>query len=473
MSNLIKTSLLWSFLNVFISRGSALSLRLFCGALLLPAEFGTYSYLNIVIGLTLIIVDFGLGNSFVQRDVIKDRLKTISSLFWVSVVIGFTIFTICIFLDFLDFLDNSKTEDFNYVYTVCGLVPLMYSFSVAQSAMLMRRMKIKQLAKLETACMLFSVLLASLLFFLHPSVLSLISQQIIYHVLRSFVIIKFTKAVPINFFDPNMIKNLLAYGLWTFLSRLLFFFRMNLSTMILIFFSSKPSVGLFSMSFLVTEVLRQQIAAVVDRVMFPVFSRHQTDPNFINKLYMKLNHLMISIFYPIFGTLFIFSDIIVNKLFGDSWLGLDSSIRVMCFSCFIFATFGPCANVMQAIGKAKTLFKISLISLLFFGVPSSIILVYFLGPVGAASAFVFTFFIQRIASFWIIKQKIGVSISEILQNHIEVLCLLILLTLVTGVISSVWISLIIVSLLSGIFTAFKLYIFFIRFKQDGEQRSWS
>ena len=52
---------------------------------------------------------------------------------------------------------------------------------------------------------------------------------------------------------------------------------------------SSSQLGIYSMAYSISSVFPQQINAVVQRVMFPSFSRMQADNNLLGEAYCKLS----------------------------------------------------------------------------------------------------------------------------------------------------------------------------------------
>lgn len=411
----------WNILNVISSRGVVILTRLLFGLILLPSEFGTYSAILVAVGLMLATVDFGLYNALIQKKFHTGFVRGLHSVFWLCFAAGIVALIFCFSL--LNPL-LSEMEGYTGSQFLCGLAGLtvfFYAMSVVPSALLIRRLRVGQLGKNEIIATLLSVVPAVMVYLAEPSILGLILQQLLYHLSRTILIWCNVRWRPKLIFRRLDVASLMSFGLFTAVSRLVFVLRMSLPVMVSAFIIDAGVAGIFSMAFMLTETIRQQVATIIDKIMFPIYSKNQEDIHSLKIIYLRVAASLMFVMYGIFGLGSIIAPLLINNYFDSSWNHLYECFQVLCVVGFIFAALGPSAEIMQGLGHAKKLFKIVLCVFIFCALPLTFLLTYFYGIIGASVSFLISFLLQRLITFGYVKIVLSVSWYDLVRLHVPML----------------------------------------------------
>src|SRR5690606_19369025 len=92
--------------------------------------------------------------------------------------------------------------------------------------------------------------------------------------------------------------------------------------------SAQP-LGLYSLAFQMTDLVKSKVVTIVTKVMYPVYAKIQDDRELVCKYYedvIKFNFLMIA---PIMCILIIFSHELVSLVFGEKWEASVPLVRIL------------------------------------------------------------------------------------------------------------------------------------------------
>ncbi|MFB0923823.1 MAG: oligosaccharide flippase family protein, partial [Vicingaceae bacterium] len=83
---MIKKGILWEFIGKIFKQGIGFIISIFLARLLSPEEFGLISMVMVIVPITQVFMDMGLGAALIQKKVVSQNL--FSSVFWLNIIIG-------------------------------------------------------------------------------------------------------------------------------------------------------------------------------------------------------------------------------------------------------------------------------------------------------------------------------------------------------------------------------------------------
>ena len=87
----------WSVIDQIVRQFVNLVISAFLSRLLTPNEFGLLGMVTVAIGFLYIFKDFGLGASIIHQS--EPSTKSIDSVFWVNIAMGFSIGVFLLFAE--------------------------------------------------------------------------------------------------------------------------------------------------------------------------------------------------------------------------------------------------------------------------------------------------------------------------------------------------------------------------------------
>ena len=113
------------------------------------------------------------------------------------------------------------------------------------------------------------------------------------------------------------------------------------------------ALGLYQLSYTLSNLPATEITHVVSRVTFPAYSKLQEDLPRVRSAYLKVLQFISFLSFPLAGAIFIFLPDFVSIFLGDKWTPMVPAAQVLVMAGLlrsIAATTGP---IFHALGKPK------------------------------------------------------------------------------------------------------------------------
>jgi PST family polysaccharide transporter len=343
------------------------STTLFLASVLSSKDFGLMAMSMVIIGFVEVFKDLGTGSAIIQ---IKEaRSDLISSLFWVNVCFGFILATVVFLLApfIASFFSNTSIKD---LLRVLAITFFISSLSIVNKSVLEKNLQFDKLAKAELFAVLVGAVTAVIFAVNNYGVWSLVFQTIASSIMLAVSLWIYTSWKPQLIINLNEVKsvagfsaNLVGYNIFNYFIR-------NLDYILIGKFLGDQVLGHYYLVYKIMLYPVQNITAVISRVMFPVYSKLQSEISKFNIAYIQSAGIISLITFPLMFGLFAVSDSFVNVFFLDNWdvsllgtlLMILAPIGLVQSVC---ATTGP---VYMAMGRTDWLFRWGIFSGLFVGI---------------------------------------------------------------------------------------------------------
>lgn len=372
--------------------------------LLTPEIYGLVAIAYIVIAFAGYFVRLGVGTALVQ----KEDLKSEDINFAITFSMGIGIVSAIILALFSPIISLLFTKpDSHSVIAAMSLSLCFASFSSTLIGLLRRKMMFKFLSIVSIGQILFSGLFSIIMAWLGCGVWSLVWPLIISQLLVSIVFFlkvksSFELLFRMSFSDQN---HILKFGSKYTLISILEFFGSNLDTIFIGRFFSASQLGMYDRAYKLAYLPSQTLITSITNVMFPVFSRLQTQMEKFKETQIKL-----FLFIGLLSTCIAIGMVpatkdIVLVLFGPQWLDSIPILNILLFAVpfdFMVASIGL---TFDATNKLKEKIIIQIITLIFLIMGMFFLYIY--GPIGIATALtlshilrflIYTFYNQKLFS---------------------------------------------------------------------------
>lgn len=412
----------WNATDVFIKYGFQFVVKLILARLLLPEHFGLVGMAVVFTGLIKVISEMGLSAGLIQK---KD--SELEPIYYDTIFWGSLIFKVVLFLLVILFIAPATVwfydEEALYSIVVTLSIPLLFSpFNIIHRVILSRELNFKAIAKVEIISSIIGGFSAIVMAILGFGVWSIIFNGIISSFLTTFLMWSVTKWIPKLRFSLIVLKDILAYSIYILLNSVLRYFSSNIDYLLIGRLLGAELLGVYTIAFMLTDMLRGRIFSVLNKVLFPVFSKMQHDLKLIHDYYLETIKYNAIICFPIYTIFIIQADLIILVGFGDSWIGAINPLRILSIASLVFILVGTPHEVMKAIGKPDISFKISLYNTIFIVFPSLILGIIFLGINGAALGVLLYTITSRLAYQFYMWRMVNIEIKEVFKAIIPALC---------------------------------------------------
>jgi O-antigen/teichoic acid export membrane protein len=207
---------------------------------------------------------------------------------------------------------------------------------------------------------------------------------------------------------------LFAFTKWILGGKILRFLTLNGVEIIIGRLRGPEAVGLYGIANEVAYLPSSEIAAPINRVLFPSFSTIAQDQNRLRDAFAKVVAVTALVSMPAaFGILAV-SESLVYVVFGEQWMPAAPILAVLALVGLLDATNTLVEPVLMARGALRSL------SYVFMGnamilVPSAILLVSSVGAIGAAYAMLLSGFAAMLMYYFAGKKQTGFGFRNLVQ----------------------------------------------------------
>ncbi len=254
-------------------------------------------------------------------------------------------------------------------------------------------------------------------------------------------------------FDKELIKKISKYSIFvteTTAASLILYYTDILS---LTYFSDLKSVGLYSVALPTAKVL-MYFPRAIGGMLLPLSAELwiKKQEMLLTEGLKLLYKYSIILIVPLVCIMFSFADLLITVLYGKDYVLASDAMRILSIGMIFAIIYGINVNFFAGIGKPQLTAKITYIAA-FFNFITNIILIPFIGILGAALATTLSYFIMMLMGLIEIKKliKIYYPIKIWVKTLIAGVLFTIMILILKQVISlNIWLETAIVLLISSV-----------------------
>ncbi len=355
----LKSNSIISVLSLFFQSGYSAFLgliaNLFLTILLTPAIFGIYIIVLALISLLNYFSDIGLSASLIQRETIsRDDVKTAFTVQQLLVIA-----TVCIGFIGSNFVQSfyNLPQEGVFLYWTLLLGFFLSSLKTIPSVFLERKIQYQKIVFVQiienTAFYLTVIILA----YLHFGLLSFAYGVLIRSILGVIIIYSISFWMPTIGINKKSLRHLISFGLPFQSISFLALFKDDLVNLFLGKVIGFAGLGYIGWAKKWGEAPLRIIMDSLSRVMFPVFSRVQTDKERLKRVVEKVLRYQTMILFPASVGMYLLMPSFVKIIPRyEKW-----EVAVPLFFIFVISSFfssfsTPFINLFNALGKVKVSF---------------------------------------------------------------------------------------------------------------------
>lgn len=211
--------------------------------------------------------------------------------------------------------------------------------------------------------------------------------------------------------DVKTIRAVLFFGLPIGLSAIVGIINSNIDKFVIGFFYDNQVFAVFTNGAYEIPIIGL-IGASIFGVAIPRIKQLYSDNKLkdLNDLWLRIGRMMCTLIIPIGTGLILFSDVVVNILYSAKYS--EATLIFAVYQTVFFVRVYSYGSIFVAAGKSK-LYMINTIISFVFNFILDIVLVKFMGPVGAAIATVITTYFLMMLQIWQIGNILGKKIHEV------------------------------------------------------------
>ncbi len=318
--------------------------------ILSPSQFGIFGVAILATALLEVFTETGVNVILVQEK--EDIKKYINSAWIISIVRGVLI-ALVIFSSAPFIANFFKSPESKILLQIISVVPLIRGFVNPFSVKFQKYLEFHKEFWYRFVIFLVDAIVSISFAFITKNAMSLVFGLIagaLLEVILSFLLIK---PVPYLSFNKEYITKIFHRGKWVTLSGIFNYLYHNADNIMVGKILGIASLGLYEMAYRISLLPITEVADVVQKVVFPVYTKISGDKERLRKAFAK-TLISVSIFSIPFGiTIFLFAKDIVLLLLGAQWVSIIPVLRILSIFGVIRAISGSSSALFLSVSKQE------------------------------------------------------------------------------------------------------------------------
>lgn len=170
--------------------------------------------------------------------------------------------------------------------------------------------------------------------------------------------------------DVGKARELYSFGRWMFASAVLVFLLTQGDDVFVGKLLGAAALGLYQMAYTISNLPSTELTSVLNRVTFPAFSKVQSNPTRLRRLFLRSFSIAAAVAIPIAGEIFVLAEELTWVLLGPQWMPMVPTMQVLAVWGCIRALGGSTSPLLQALGRPHliTLFHLIMVVLLIISI---------------------------------------------------------------------------------------------------------
>ena len=205
--------------------------------------------------------------------------------------------------------------------------------------------------------------------------------------------------------------DLINFSKWLFINNLSYFFNQRAADFIIGKMLGSHGLGVYSLSYEISNMPTSEIAAPINRAVFPGYAKMAHDIKELRKGYLNVLSVLALIAMPVGVGIALTSKYIVPVLLGNNWNESIPVIQILAIFGALNVIQNNCGTVYLALGDSRlaTIFSVSFSVLLILFI---ILLIPGKGVMGVAWAYLITSGITVPVNFFIVAKVLGLNLKD-------------------------------------------------------------
>ena len=349
----------WNLLTQVIGLGSRLAVGIVLARLLTPHQFGIAGMALVFTNLLTLFTDVALGAALIQRAELSEADR--STVFWVTVGLGLTFSAIAVALSgtVAAFFGQPEVAP---LFAALAASFFLNALSSVQTALATRELAYRRLQIREITAVLTGAAVGVVAAAGGLGAWAIVLQSIAISAVSAVLIWSLSPWRPKWVFSRDSLHDLGTFGAKLFGSRILGYINLNGDNLLVGRFLGSSALGIYSLAYNVMFTPMIRIGLPFQQVVFPAYSRLQSDPARLAAAWVRTKRLSVSLLAPGFVAFLVVAPDLVPVVFGAKWHGAVLVLQLLCVAGVGHAFVTLNWSVLQARGQAGVLLALNLVS---------------------------------------------------------------------------------------------------------------
>jgi O-antigen/teichoic acid export membrane protein len=400
----------WKIAAEVVTQVTRITVLLILARILTPADFGTVAIVFAFVMFVPVLADLGLGASLIQRPTLSETER--ATVFWTSLPLGtsFMLLGIAVSWPLAALFDKPSLQPLFAVFSISFLIA---SLSSVPNALLMRDMHFRSLELRVIASTLCGGAATIAFAFAGFGAAALVGGELIGRLVSLVALWSLCRWRPSLHFSWSALRELLAFGGSILGAHLLVQFAQSMQTLLVGRLLGPSALGRLSVAQTLVLLPSSRIAAPIQEVMFPAFSRMQSEPRRVLNAWNRVNQVTMSIALPALVGLVILAPEFTDVVLSARWAGTEQVIRALALSGAALALQRLTFSVLASLARTGSLIWIGWATLVSTAVAIGV--GYHWGLTATAFALSIQAIGIQLATMWLGAHAVGATLGDVLR----------------------------------------------------------
>lgn len=402
--------ILWNFTEQLITRGIVIVVTLLLARFLVPADFGLVAMMAVFIAVAGNLMDSGFKQALIRK---QDASQVdFNTAFYTNLALGglayLLLFNAAPFI--AGFYEETRLTD---LIRVAGIVILINSFQVVQSAILNRALNFKAQLKATVPANIISGITAVVLAYIGWGVWALIAQMLIAAFLVTVFLWSMKLWRPTLTYSIQSLNDMFGFGFKLFLSGLLDTVFKNMYVVVIAKIFSSTVAGHYFFAEKIKELIINQLVSSISTVTYPALSTIQDDNVSLKAGYRKVIQITTFLVFPTMTLMAALAEPLFHVLLSDQWLPAVPYLQLMCIAGLLYPLHAINLDILKVKGRSDLFLyleivkKIGIVLILFVSLQYGVIGILIGQIIGSVLAYLpNSYFSDKLISYSL-REQIG------------------------------------------------------------------
>ncbi len=353
--NSLVINITWEFLSTVGSSVIVFVTSLLLARILIPKDFGIYGYIQIILSLSLLVLDVGIGHTVVRTQ--KKRIE--DTAFWfctfLSLIFFFSVYLLAPYIALF-----FKEPNLRSLLRVASLSFLLTPYSSIQNAIEVKNMRFKKSFLYNISFVLGSSISTILMALNGFGVWSFILGYLIGYICKTIITLIYGSWHPSLNLKREDLKEISRFtGYFTF-HDIVSWLTTYLDDLLVGRFLGASALGYYRVGFELGRTPASIVAGPLNKVFFSFYSKLQKKRELLINFYLLSLRILLTVLLPIGILLLIFAEEIIIFLLGYKWLKAAVVVRFIAIYGIFAGIGGNITLLLRSVGKPELTFKLQL-----------------------------------------------------------------------------------------------------------------
>ena len=343
----------WSAVEKYSGLIVSIIVSMVMARLLSPSEYGVVAIATVIIHFIQMFCTMGIGPAVIQRkDLSNEDLNVI---FTFSLIIGCVLSIILFFSSWplSLFYGNSLLIP---VFQILSIQVFFSAANMVPNALMSKNKQFKDIARRTLTLQILSGGIGIYAAWNGAGVFALLVSPVLSAVGIFFWNRYYYKVKIARNFYIEPLKRIFSYSIYQFLFEFFNFFSRNMDKLIIGKYMDSSALAYYEKSYRLMQMPLQNVTAVVNPVIQPIFSSFQDDMLEISRKYNKIISFIASISFPISVTLYFCGEESILVMYGSQWSSAIPVFKILALSIPTQMILSTSGGIWQSANATKLMF---------------------------------------------------------------------------------------------------------------------